>query len=270
MVPPVPRDPPDVLTPGEPKSWLLRFGGIVGAGAFGSAMAATPAALRLQGTLGSCSPMGAWPFLFGVAIVPMTLVIVGVRRARTGFRALGRSDGMTPVVLLLAWLASCFSGMTLLGALLRARTHHRALGGVVFGFLALVMALGLAVVLVRVASIVRRTSSTMKWALMGIAAAGLGFVVAFTRHRLAQGGSSPFSPDEGAKLIDGLAFALSAFIASGHPIAQRRAIALAGPPLATILVILGASSWRTCPMLGQTLDEQAPLFGWIAHRAAMH
>jgi hypothetical protein len=267
-MPPLTAPDPGVAPPGEPGSWLMQVGGIVGAAALGSAMATAPAALRLEATLGKCSPVGAWPVLFVATLAPMCLAVVGLRRARSGFRALGRSEGMTPVVMLLAWLGSCFGALTLLGALLRARTHHRALGGVVFAFAAFGVALGLALVLARVGSVIRRASPRLRWALAAAGAATLGLAVLQVRHRL--GSTAPFSAAEGAKLVDGLAFALSAFIASGHPFAHRRSLALLGPPLAAVILILGVSSWRTCPTLGATLGEQAPMFGWMAHYSAPH
>jgi hypothetical protein len=244
----------------------LRFGGVVGAGSLGAAMAATPAALRLEGASGVCSPVGVWALLFAVAIVPMSLAVVGLRRARAGLFALGRGEGMTPVAILVAWLVSCFLALTLLGAVLRARTHHRALGGVVFALGALAVAVGLALVFVRVGSMVRRASLSTRWVLAALGAAALGFAVALARHQLAREPASPFSVAEGAKLVDGLAFVLSAFIVSGDPFVQRRAIALVGPPLAAIALILGLSSWRSCPSLRDALEERAPLFSWMVSR----
>jgi len=268
MSPPTARESPSAPPPGEPGSWLLRFGGVVGAGALGSALAAAPAALRLEATLGSCTPIGAWPFLFGISIVPMSLAVVGLRRARIGLRALGRSDGVAPGVMLLAWLGSCFVALTLLGAVLRSRTHHRALGGVTFALAAFVVALGLALVIARIGSLVQKASPSLRWALGALGMAVLGLAVMKARHQL--GDAAPFSATEGAKLVDGLAFALSAFIASGHPFVHRRALALVGPPLAAIILILGVSSWHTCPALGEALGEQAPMFAWVARSAAPH
>jgi len=246
----------------------MRIGGVVGAGAFGSAMAAAPAALRLEPSLGVCSPVGAWPFLFGVSIVPMSVAVLGLQRARSGFRALGRSDGMTPVVMVLAWLGSCFAAMTLLGALLRARTHHRALGGVVFAFGAFALAVGLALALARIGALLRKTSPRARWVFVILGAAALALGMFQAQHRL--GSTAPLSAAEGAKLVDGLAFALSAFIASGYPFVQWRALALIGPPLAGVVLILGLSTWRTCPTLQHALGEQAPMFAWMARYEAPH
>jgi hypothetical protein len=266
MAPPTDPGSPGGAPPGEARSSLLRFGGVVGAGTLGAAMAAAPAALRLEGAAGVCSPVGVWALLFAVAIVPMSVAVVGLRRARAGLLALGRSEGMTPVAMLVAWLVSCFVALTLLGALLRARTHHRALGGVVFALGAFVVAVGLALVLVRVGSMVRRASLATRWVLAALGAAALGFAVALARHQLAREAAPPFSVAEGARLVDGLAFVLSAFIASGYPFVQRRVIALVGPPLAAIVLILGVSSWRACPSLRDALEERAPLFSWMVSR----
>jgi len=173
-----------------------------------------------------------------------------------------------PGVMLLAWLGSCFVALTLLGAVLRAQTHHRALGGVTFALVAFALALGLALVIARIGSLVQKASPPMRWALGALGMALLALAAVKARHAL--GGAAPFSAAEGAKLVDGLAFALSAFIASGHPFLHRRALALVGPPVAAIILILGVSSWRTCPGLGEALGEQAPMFAWMARSAAPH
>jgi hypothetical protein len=256
------RDSPDSAPPPEPRSWLLRFGGVVGAGALGSAMAAAPAALRLQSAPGTCTPLGTWALLFGAAIVPMSLAVLALRRARSGFLALGKGGGMAPV--LLGWWVSCFAGLTLLGAMLRARTHHRALGGVTFALAAFVLTVLSALFCLRMASAARKASPSSRWALAAVFAAVLGFAVAMARHRLSA--ALPFPTSEGAKLVDGLAFALSAFIVSGHPFVDKRVLALVGPPAAAILMILGVSSWRACPSLRDALEERAPMFAWLVRQ----
>jgi hypothetical protein len=267
MPPPLDRDPPDAAPSGEPRSWLLRFGGVAFAGTVGSALAAAPAALRLKTASGVCSPLDGWALLFAVAIVPMTLAVVGLSRARAGLAAVGsRSEGMTPMAMLLAWALSCFVGMTLLGSFLRENTHHRALGGVVFALAGLAMAASLGLAFARMASVLRRASPGVRWALAALGAAMLGVLVVLARHRLGGEASPPFPPAESAKLVDGLAFALSALIASGYPFVQRRALALVGPPLAAIVLMLGVSSWRSCPSLVEAMGERAPLYSWALRR----
>jgi hypothetical protein len=268
MVAPTAGASPDAAPPDEPRSWPVRFGGLVGAGALGSALATVPAALRLDGAPGVCTPAGSWALLFGVALVPMCLAVLALGRARSGFSALRGGDAMTPVVTLLVWLLSCFACFTLLGALLRSRTHHRALGGVVYAFVALVIAVALALALARVASVARRASATTRWVLAGLGAAALGFVVASVRHRLAVAADPPFSSAQAARLVDGLAFALSAIFASTRALSQRRALALVGPPLAAVVLYLGLSAWQACPSLSEALQERAPVFSWVVQRSS--
>jgi hypothetical protein len=260
------RDPPDAAPPGEPRSWLLKFGGVAFAGTVGSALAAAPAALRLKTASGLCSPLDGWALLFAVAIVPMTLAVVGLQRARAGLAVLGRGDRMTPMAMLLAWAVSCFVGMTSLGSFMRAHTHHRALGGVVFALLALAMAASLGLAFARIGSVLRRASPGVRWVIAALGVALLGVLVAVVRRQLGGEASPPFPPVESAKLVDGLAFALSALIASGYPFVQRRALALVGPPLAAIVLMLGVSSWRSCPSLCDAMEERAPLYSWLVGR----
>src|SRR5277367_4670072 len=113
MPPPLDRDPPEAAGAGEPRSWLLRFGGFAFAATLGSAMAAAPAALRLQAVSGVCGATSVWALLFAVAIAPMGLAVVGLRGARSGLASLTKSDGMTPAAMLVAWVVTCFVGLAL-------------------------------------------------------------------------------------------------------------------------------------------------------------
>lgn len=252
--------------PDEPRSWLLRFGNVVGAAALGSALATAPAALRLELTPGACSMTGAWAVLIALALVPMSLAVLALGRARGGFAALRGSQGMTPVVAVLAWLVATFVALVGLGAVLRARTHHRALGGVTYAVAAFVVSFGLALAIARASSMARKASASTRWGLAVAAATVLGFLVAFARHRLSQGGG--FANGTGTRLVDGLAFALAAFLASARPLASSKLFALVGPPAATVLLMLGWSSWRACPSLQATLEERAPVFGAVVRRVA--
>jgi hypothetical protein len=255
---------------GERTPWLSRFGGTVGAGALGAVIAAVPATLRVESVAGVCRPGGTWALLGGVAIVPMSIAVLVLRRARVGFVALGKRESVALASIVLVWLVSTFACLSLLGSLLRARTHHRALGGVVFAGGALSVAGMLALVCARAARIARGLPRTARWGLGAIAGGLLGVVIALARAKLGHLASPPFPFEESAKLVDGMAFALSALLASVSPLVHRRFLALLGPPLAVAILVLGVSSLSACPPLRDAVEEQAPVFFWLIALVAPH
>jgi hypothetical protein len=256
--------------PGEPESWLSRFGATVGAGALGALIAATPATLRIESLGEPCSRGGTWALLCAAVIVPMSAAVVVLRRARAGFVALGKRDSVAPATTVVLWLASTFVALTALGSLLRALTHHRALGGVVFAGSGLFSATALALVCTRLTKIVLGLPRAARWGLGTLGGVMLGLGVVVVRVKVAQGFGAPFSTAESAKLVDGLAFALSALLASASPVVHRRTLAFLGPPLAVIILVLGVSSLFACPRLRDAVEEQAPLFSGLVGLVAPH
>jgi hypothetical protein len=255
-----------LLATGTPGSRLLGFGGIVGAATLGAAIASTPATLRIGTDAGSCGALGTWALLAAVSLLPMGVAVVLLRRARLGFAALGNRQSLLPLLTLVLWLATTFVLLFALGALFRARTHHRALGGVVFAIVALAASAGLGIFSVRIASLLRRLPRSVLWGLGIAGGAGIGFCVAYARA-----GTVPvLPPSESAVLVDGVAFAVSALVASGSPLVPRRSLSLLGPPLAVIVLLLGVSSLRTCPRVKETLGEEAPLFAKLVELVAPH
>jgi hypothetical protein len=266
-----PPDPSSQGAPGEPVPWLLRFGGVVGAGTLGAAIASAPATLRVASVAGVCSPAGTWALLGGVAIVPMSISIVALRRARVGFGALGQQESVALATTTLLWLASSFASVTLLGSFLRARTHHRALGGVVLAGCTLAVAAALALVCSRAAKIVLGLAQAARRAALVMGGAFLGLLlIALSSAALLSVARAPSPRTEDAKLLDAMAFALSALLASASPIVHRRVLALVGPPLAVAILVLGVSSLFACPVLGDAVEEKAPLFFWLVSLVAPH
>jgi hypothetical protein len=263
-------DPTGEGPPGEPESWLLRFGGALGAGALGALIAAMPATLRIESLGETCSRGGTWALLSAVTIVPMSTAIVGLRRARTGLVALGKRHSIALATTSVLWLASTFVSLTALGSLLRALTHHRALGGVVFAGSGLFSALALALVCTRLSNIVLGLPRAVRWGVGILGGSLLGFAAAVVRTKMAHGSGPSLSTLDSAKLVDGLAFTLSALLASASPLVSRRTLALLGPPLAVVIVVLGVSALFACPVLRDTVEEKAPLFSGLVALVAQH
>ncbi len=241
---------------------MTGFGSLVGAGVVGSIIATAPALLRLEGATGVCSPFGAWAVLIAATVLPMSLLVLALQRARGGFMALGMGRDKVPLAMLLGWISSTFAVMVFVGALLRARTHNHALAGVTFAIAGLVLALVLALVWTRLVQVARRIPAHRR---TGIAVAmGTGFALALVwiGRDLSRRSSPPLPILQDVKVLDGLAFAVGALVASGRSFAHRRALALVGPPFAAVIVVLGVSSWRTCPSLRDALSGHAPDVSW--------
>jgi hypothetical protein len=257
-LPASPDDPPPV----ETGSWLTSFGSVVGASTLGSTIATAPALLRLEGAAGVCSPFGAWAVLIAATVLPMSIFVLALRRARGGFLAFGKGKDGVPRMMLLGWIGSTFSALAFVGALLRARTHHHALAGVTFAISGLVFSLVLALVWARLAVLARRAPASGR----GLMAAAIGVVLALAilgvRHGLTRESAAPLLTLQDVKLVDGLAFAVGALVASRRPFVNRGLLALIGPPLAAVVFVLGASSLRACPSLLDALAGQAPGVSW--------
>jgi len=255
-----------LLAAGNPGSRLVGFGGIIGAATLGAAIASTPAALRIGGDARPCGSLGMWAILATISLAPMGVGVVLLRRARLGFAGLGNRRSLAPLLTVVLWLGTTFALLVAMGALLRMRTHHRALGGVVYALVALVACAGLGTFSIRLTGLLRRLPRSILWALAIAVGAAVGLCVAYARA----GGGLALPRAESAVLVDGAAFAVSAMVASGSPLVPQRSLALVGPPVAVLVLVLGISSYRTCPRVKETLREEAPLFAKVAELVASH
>jgi hypothetical protein len=244
-------------------SRLMRFGNAIGAGTLGAGIATLPATFRLE-NVGVCSPVGAWALLIATTVLPMTVLVVLVRRARGGFFALGRpGEDRVALVALLGWASSTFATLVLLGAFLRAQTHHRALAGVTFAITSVVLTFGIALVWARLAAILLSGHRASRRATIAVVVLGLVVALASVQHYVIRVPSVLLLTSQRVKVVDGLAFAMGALFASGRPFVNRRALALLGPPLAAIAAVLGVSSLLACSSLREALHGQAPAVAWM-------
>ena len=227
-----PPDSPRVSrpTPAPPVgSRVTRFGRAVGAALVASVLCTGPAAHRIgQAT----DAGGAWPALVAVTLLPMVVAVLTLRQARVGLRAFAGSGAERRSFSLVLWSAGFLFATVALGAILRDKTHHHALAGATF-------ALGSAAVGVALVPACRRLSSvlagwteerrTVRLVLMGLALLLGALAAVFVLSRLLPAGG-PFSRAASASVIDVLAFAMAALLASRPEFSERRVLALFGPP----------------------------------------
>jgi hypothetical protein len=240
----------------------MRFGTAVGLAAACALVCSFPATMRVSSAVSSEGTASVWVALAAAALGPMVAAILVLRGAREGLRAFGGPGSALRAFGVALWLASLLVGLTLFGSVLRATTHHHALAGVTFAFGAVALATGSGVFCARIISILRDaprgTRRVVALALGGIACAalawvGLGFV------RAAASSDDPSSGAAGT-VVDVLAFALAALFAARRSFMARRLIALVGPPVAVLLLAVGASTLRDGP-LRDAIGERAPAFG---------
>jgi choline-sulfatase len=241
-------------------SFVTRFGSAAGMGLVATALAATPAAMRVMvGPPSPCTGLGVWTALVAAAVGPMIVAVVTLRGARVGLRSFGGKHAMPWLAGVAMWFALMFFLLTGIGAVLRATTHHHGLAGVTFALLSVVTAVALALASARVVAIVRRWPPSARWAVLAVGAAVGGIFLAVLRGRLA-GGEVPAPGTTSSTVVDWLAFGIASAFASRHEFTGRRVIALFGPPAVATALALGISALRACPPLGEAIVEHAPAF----------
>jgi hypothetical protein len=235
--------------------FLVRFGGIVGAATVAALLASLPGALRL--TQADVGVLTGWISLAGLLVMPMIMVVPVLRQAGQRLRgflppdgagALARTTAVAVFLCTWVWLLST------LGAVLRAKTHHRALGAVTFAILATLSMVFLAMVafrLMRILAALRARSPGL-----GIAVAGLLLVLALALVGVRVVHAAPaLSFETRATLVDGLAIALAATFG-----ARRLMLPRLGPPAAVCIVIVSLHTLSTAPHLLPALERVCTVY----------
>src|SRR5258706_15175327 len=129
----MPPSPPTTFRPpapstGEPEpergSRVVRFGAVVGAGVLAAAIATIPAGMRVAPTVPGEVPLDVWLTLAACAMPPAIVAVAILRGAREGLRAFGGPQASASAFGFVLWLFATFGVMVILGAVLRATTHH--------------------------------------------------------------------------------------------------------------------------------------------------
>jgi len=270
-IPPRSSRPPayDGDDQGEAISPLTAFGTAVGAAFVASVLASGPAALRVSEALDGGG--GVWPALAAAELPAMLIAVYVLRRAREGLRAFRGPDANERALALAIGGTLLLIVLTAMGAVLRATTHHHALAGATFAAMALSVATVLVPVSARTAAIARgwlERGARVRLALFGVLL--LAFVGgAAWRLARALPANEVLSPTGSAVVVDLVAFAVAAILASRPEVAGRRLLALFGPPAAAVVFALGVSSLIRSPSLDEAIADYAPVFA-PAVRVVIH
>jgi arylsulfatase A-like enzyme len=144
----------DKPAPDEP-GWPTRLGEACTRALGVALLASVPTALRTAGAGGSF--LGGLLVGAGVLLPLVTLTLVLTRASGRGFRQLVGAESPRGAVLGLAlWIGLALPLLVVLGAGLKATTHHRGLGGGTFGVLGLIVAVVAALLAQRLVALGRR------------------------------------------------------------------------------------------------------------------
>jgi hypothetical protein len=243
--------------------FVTRFGTAFGVAALGASLAAIPAAIRIGAAdAPACGTMNAWMVLAGVGVGPMLAAIVVLRGARVGLKAFGGPGADTRLAAFVLWAFLLLGSLIALGALLRATTHHHALAGVTFAIGAVVVALALALVALRLGAMVSPLTPGTRRVLYAAGAAVLLGLCTFVANRFRAGGSLGTGL-LGVSIVDFLAFGIVATFGSRPELVERRLLALLGPPAVATLLVVGISAFRACPPMLEATKGHAPLYSRV-------
>lgn len=240
-------------------SFVTRFGTVVGGGVLAAAASSLPAELRMGDGGSILRAIEQWLAL-GAILTPLAIVVVAVfRRGRTGLRLLAGDRAPLFAAAALWWAVLELGVLSVLGAVLRAKTHHHGLAGVTFAILALISGLVVGLLAVRgVRMLLKMPPGGHRVALM-VAAAAAFVVVALVGIRT----SRAVGLHTAGALVDSLALLVSSAIASSRAMARWRPLAVGGVPIAAAILLLGFAVVRAEPDLKELLAEGAPLQAWL-------
>ena len=249
--------------PPKPPSapFLVRFGGLVGAATIASLLGSMPAAFRLSAAA-DVDVLRAWLTLAGLALAPMLLLLPLARLAREGLRGVVGGDGKSALARVAAAIFFACTWLwfvSLLGAVLRAHTHHRALGGVTFALVALAAGVFFAMIARRLSTVLASLRAQRR--ALGTAAAALAIALSLGVLGLRVARAAPaLSAGGRASLVDGLALALALAFCARKTFEDRRLVARLGPPAAFVLLVLAMHTLATSMAAALGIEHACPVY----------
>lgn len=236
-------------------SLVLRLGLVVAGGVGSALVASLPASLRMGEEGSAAQALEQWVVLSAIATPIAVTAVAVLRRARVGLRLLAGERVMLVALGVLWWSVIELGLLSVFGALLRKTTHHHALAGVTFAAFAVASGVLVGLFARRTTSILARGGTSLQK--VGLAIAGgtafIAIMLVGVRTSRAEGMHTA------AALVDTLAFAVTATIASSRIFGRVRPMAIGGVPVAVLIMMIGFTTLRFNPKLREALPERAPL-----------
>jgi hypothetical protein len=248
---------PSAPPPPQP-SLAFRAGSLLGAGTLAAMASSFPSALRVASFVPS-GP-GTWIALAACATVPATIAIAILRSAREGARTFAGDDASLAAWSVGAWALATLLTLTVLGAVLRATTHHHGLAGVTFALVALAATTFVALVVRRVAAIGQRADPFRRAALLGTSLVGLGVAALLVALRAVRSNGVELPPATSDALVDALAFAIATGFLSRPGLMTSTWLGRVGLPLALGVLGLGLALLSRDASLVEAIRAHAP---WV-------
>ena len=247
---------------GSSLAW--RLGALAGLATVGAVACTLPATLRVSPMLtGPQAVVRAWAALSAAALLPMGFAVAALRGAWRAWRELGEEVSPLGAFGVGLWVTGLFVWLELLGAFLRATTHHHALAGVTYAFGALLLASGWGLVCRRTVGILRDLGEgRRRIAMVSFGVFFLAAILFIAVRFFSVASKDAASAMAASMVIDVVAFALAALFVSADW-GKWRLLAIVGPPLALFLAALGFSTLGD-PSVAQVIREQAPAYAPIA------
>lgn len=240
-------------------SLVLRLGSIVAGGVLVAMAAALPPMLRViaDGDVGRA--LEEWLVLTGIGTPLGILAVAVVRRARVGLQLLLGDRGWVLAMGVLWWAVVELGLLAVVASVLRKTTHHHALAGVTFAVFAAGSGLVVGLLARNVTSdLARRGGSLARFGL--VVAGGMAFLAVVL---VAVRTSRADDLHTAASLIDAFAFAIAAALGSTRTFGKLRPAAFGGPPIALLVIVLGAALLRLDPAIRPVLLRSAPMHAQV-------
>ncbi len=238
-------------------SVVMRVGYIVASGVLAALAASLPAALRMGD--GAARVLEHWVALAALA-TPMGVIAVAVlKRARVGLRLLVGERAPLFATGVLWWCVIELGLLSIFGAVLRKTTHHHALAGVTFSVFAVVTGLVVALLARRATKNIARGGGNLHRVGLAIAAGAAFIVLLLVGVRTSKTDEVPTA----AALVDALALLITSTITSSRPFSRFRPMAIAGVPVAVLIIIIGLTTLRFDPQMRESLFSGAPIHGLV-------
>lgn len=237
----------------------MRIGHVVAAGVLAAVTASFPASLRMgeEGSLGRA--LEQWLVLSALATPLGILAVAALRRARAGMTLLMGNGAILLYVGVLWWAVIEMGLLGIVGAVLRKTTHHHALAGVTFAVFALASGVIVGLLARRAAMIIARGGHAVLKTGLYIAGAAAFLIVMLVGIKT----SRAEGLHTAAGLVDSLALAVTSAIASSRLLARVRPLAIAGVPVAVLVLMVGLTTLRFDPKLKDSLLETAPIHSLV-------
>jgi len=272
MDPPMDRLPPNAGPPPEnlglapepePDSEgtpiIVRIGSVVAAGVLAAIVSSLPGALRMGDESSIGNALERWLVLTALATPVAVAGVAVIRRARVGLQLLLGERAPLFAMGVLWWSVIELALFGVFGAVLRKTTHHHALAGVTFAAFAVISGAVVALLARRVMAILARGGTSLQRVALAIAGGAVFIALLLVGVRT----SRAVGLHTASALVDWLAFAVTVAIASARILTRARPLAIAGVPVAVLVIMVGFTTLRFDPSLRASLASTAPMHAFV-------